>query len=178
MKPINIITKLNESIQSLNKEKYHCLMSAADELIASVGDNKAQLQDVLKDVTDMFNKAIGTSNVNESLKLKEGKSISDFYTGFDAKAFAKYIEKNLGKHLSAGSVHNDNEYEFEMSIYDSETLSSSSRHQVAKLTYDKETRNINVQFFEYGSGPRDVSYGRKFTTKDVDEAINEINNSK
>lgn len=58
MKPINIINKLNESVQPLDKEKYFNLMDAVDELIISVNGNKAQLQDVLKDVTEMFDKAI------------------------------------------------------------------------------------------------------------------------
>lgn len=67
MKPINIINKLNESdnIRPLDKEKYFNLMDAVDELIISVNGNKAQLQDVLKDVTEMFNKAINKLTESE-----------------------------------------------------------------------------------------------------------------
>ena len=50
--------ELDESAQPLNKEKYFNLMDAVDELIISVNGNKEQLKDVLKEVTDMFNKAI------------------------------------------------------------------------------------------------------------------------
>lgn len=65
MKPISIINKLNESVQPLDKEKYFNLMDAVDELIISVNGNKAQLQDVLKDVTEMFNKAINKLTESE-----------------------------------------------------------------------------------------------------------------
>ena len=51
----NILNNLNES-NSLDKEKYNNLMLAIEDIVASIGNNEEQLNDLINDVNNKFNK--------------------------------------------------------------------------------------------------------------------------
>ena len=67
----SILKEIGKSGDSkpLDREKYSKLMSDIEDIVTSIGDNKEQLNDLIKDVNNEFKRLAGESSINESYQM-------------------------------------------------------------------------------------------------------------